>query len=87
MAPAGAFGSWPASRIVKKNGGTVMQQFSRFLADDSAQDLVEYALLGAFVGVISVLVWQNIVTLLGDRYTEYNTNLPQLWEPPNPAGS
>ena len=63
------------------------QTMSSFLADDSAQDLVEYALLGAFIGVVSVLVWQNIVTLLGERYEDFNTNVPTLWEPPDPAGS
>ena len=73
--------------LAERCGGTVTQLISRFLADESAQDLVEYALLGAFIGVVSVLVWQNIVSLLGDRYTDYNTNVPTLWEPPNPAGS
>jgi Flp pilus assembly pilin Flp len=59
----------------------------RLLVEDEGQDLVEYALLGAFIGVVSVLVWQNIVSLLGQRYTDYNTNVPQLWEPPDPAPS
>jgi Flp pilus assembly pilin Flp len=56
-----------------------------FVRDDRGQDLVEYALLGAFVGVVSILMWQSIVDLLGDRYTEYNTNVQGLWEPPDPA--
>lgn len=62
-------------------------EIARFVRDESAQDLVEYAMLGAFIGVVGILVWQNIVTLLGARYTEYNTNIPPLWEPPDPAGS
>ena len=56
----------------------------RFLADDSAQDLVEYALLGAFIGVVSVLVWQNIASLIGVRYAEYNVNVNTLWASPEP---
>jgi len=56
----------------------------RFVREDSAQDLVEYALLGVFVGVVSVLVWQNISSLIGDRYTEYNTNVNTLWASPEP---
>lgn len=56
----------------------------RLLADDSAQDLVEYALLGAFIGVVSVLVWQNIASLIGVRYAEYNTNVNTLWASPEP---
>jgi len=66
---------------------TVTGALISFVRDESAQDLVEYALLGAFIGVVSVVVWQNIVTLLGERYTDFNTNVPTLWEPPNPAGS
>lgn len=68
------------------HGGGVNILF-RLLIDEQGQDLVEYALLGAFIGVVSVLVWQNIVSLLGERYTDYNTNVPQLWEPPDPAPS
>ena len=59
--------------------------WARFLADETGQDLVEYVMLGAFIGVVGVLVWQNIVTLLGERYTDFNTDIPTLWEPPPPA--
>lgn len=57
---------------------------ARFLADDSGQDLVEYVLLGAFIGVVAVIVWANISTLIGVRYTEYNTNVNDLWASPEP---
>lgn len=55
-----------------------------FFSDDDGQDLVEYALLGAFIGVVSVIVWQNIATAIGLRYTEYNTNVNSLWASPEP---
>ena len=55
-----------------------------FVSDDGAQDLVEYALLGAFIGVVSVIVWQNIAASIGLRYTEYNTNVNSLWASPEP---
>jgi Flp pilus assembly pilin Flp len=57
---------------------------ARFLADESGQDLAEYAMLGAFVGLVGILVWSNIVTLMGDRYEEYNTNVNELWATPEP---
>ena len=41
-------------------------------------------MLGAFIGVVSVLVWQNISALIGDRYSEYNSNVNTLWAPPEP---
>lgn len=56
----------------------------RFLLEEDAQDLMEYALLGVFVGVVGVLVWNNIVSLLGIRYGEYNTNVQDLWVQPDP---
>jgi Flp pilus assembly pilin Flp len=55
-----------------------------FVADDGGQDLVEYAMLGAFIGVVSVLVWQNIASLIGARYAEYNSNVNTLWASPEP---
>lgn len=57
----------------------------RFVGDESGQDLAEYMFLGAFIGVVSVLVWANIVTLLGDRYSEYNANVNGLWLTPEPS--
>jgi len=64
----------------------VLSTLTRLIAAEDAQDLVEYALLGAFVGLVGVLVWQSITQLLGERYTEFNTNVPLYWEPPDPAG-
>ncbi len=57
----------------------------RFIGDESGQDLAEYMFLGAFIGVVSVLVWANIVTLMGQRYTEYNANVNELWLTPEPS--
>ena len=45
---------------------------------------MEYALLGCFVAFAGAAVWANVVTLLGDRYAEYNTNVQGLWVPPDP---
>ncbi len=64
-----------------------INRLAEFLADDEGQDLVEYALLCVCIGVVSILLWQNIVVLLGDRYTDYNTNVPQYWESPPITGS
>ena len=66
------------------DGVALTATLHRFVRDDSAQDLVEYALLGVFIGVVSVVVWQNISTLIGARYTEYNTNVNTLWASPEP---
>lgn len=56
----------------------------RFLREDSAQDLVEYAYLAALVGLVGAVVWVEIVRLLGERYTEYNSGVQDLWQSPPP---
>ncbi len=74
-----------SQNIAACDGGFHVNNLLRkFIRDEDAQDLVEYALLGAFVGVVGAAVWSNIVTLLGDRYTEYNTNVQDLWVAPDP---
>jgi Flp pilus assembly pilin Flp len=67
-----------------RRGFRVNDVLRKFIRDEDAQDLVEYALLGAFIGVVGVAVWSNILSLLGERYTEYNTNVQDLWIAPDP---
>lgn len=55
-----------------------------FIRDESAQDLVEYAYLCVFVGLVGVVVWDGIVQLLGERYAEYNSGVQGLWQSPDP---
>lgn len=40
----------------------------RFLREEDGQDIVEYALLGAVIGVAAVLVWQGVVNQIGLAY-------------------
>jgi pilus assembly protein Flp/PilA len=40
----------------------------RLLLDDSGQDIVEYALLGALVGIAAILTWQQLATTVGIAY-------------------
>jgi len=64
--------------------GTLTRAVRRFLSDEEAQDLVEYAYLCVFVALASLVIWQNVVTALGTHYTTVNTGVQQLWEPPDP---
>ena len=41
---------------------------NRFRSDESGQDIVEYALLGALVGIASILIWQALVVTVGEVY-------------------
>ena len=44
-----------------------LSMFRRFIVEEDAQELMEYLYLCAFVALLGVLVWNNIVTLSGQR--------------------
>lgn len=41
---------------------------ARFKSDESGQDIVEYGLLGALVGIASIVIWQVLVATVGTVY-------------------
>jgi Flp pilus assembly pilin Flp len=59
-----------------------MNEWRRFWRDEHGQDLVEYALLTALIGLVGLTVWSTIVSLIGARYTDYDTGVQGLWESP-----
>lgn len=70
-----------ASRMASVRSITVA-----FLRDECGQDLIEYALLTAAVGVAGIAVWPNIATSIGAAYRRLNLNTQALWAPPAPGG-
>jgi len=58
--------------------------FRRFIVEEDAQELMEYLYLVAFVALLGVLVWNNIVTYLGTDYTNMNSGTQGLWVEPDP---
>jgi len=60
----------------------------RFIVEDEAQDVVEYALLAAFVATAGMLALNAIgpaVATTYGRWMDPNTGTPSLWTPPEPA--
>lgn len=56
------------------------------LRDEDGQDLVEYALLTAALGVATIATWPIIATAIGAVYGRLDANTQGLWEPPPPGG-
>lgn len=54
--------------------------------DERGQDLIEYALLTAAVGVAGIATWPFIAASIGTAYRALDTNTQGLWEPPPPGG-
>lgn len=59
----------------------------RLLSEKSGQDLIEYALLGAFVGIVGILAWQAIGVGIWVAYTGWDTGVQDLSAcTPDPGG-
>ena len=59
----------------------------RLIRDDCGQDVIEYALLTAAIGLAGVAVWPVITTAIGVNYQGLDTETQNLWEIPDPGGS
>ena len=55
-----------------------------FIEDEQGQDLVEYALLGAFVALATAVGLRAIENVLRTYYGTLDTGEQNLWQPPNP---
>jgi Flp pilus assembly pilin Flp len=61
-------------------------------ADDSGQDLVEYALITSFIGIAGYLVLLGLGVDIFNTYDSWVNptkagSVPTLWDPPAPSGS
>ena len=48
---------------------------ARFGGDESGADIVEYALLAALIGIVSIVIWQQLVATVGAVYSSADTNV------------
>ena len=51
---------------------------ARLWSEDSGQDIVEYALLGALIGIASMLTWKLLVTTVGTVYGAADTGVQAI---------
>ena len=59
----------------------------RFLRDDVGQDLIEYALLAAFIGVCAVVAWTSIPAKIALAYGVWDSSVQNLSAcTPDPGG-
>jgi Flp pilus assembly pilin Flp len=56
----------------------------RFLSEDESQDLVEYAMLAAYVGLAGAVAWLAVQAAIANGYIEFDTQEQLKWEPPDP---
>ena len=62
-------------------------QLARLFFETDGQDMVEYALLTAFIGFAGAAAWSAMQTSLGNAYTGFNQAVWNIWEPVDPVGA
>jgi len=65
----------------------VKSLITRLIHDDRGQDLIEYALLTAGLGLAGAAIWPAITAAVGVVYTGLDTTTQNLWQAPDPGGS
>lgn len=61
--------------------------WQRLASDESGQDIVEYALLGALVGISAILIWQGLVVSVFNAYTATDAGVQNVSAcTPDPGG-
>lgn len=58
---------------------------AQLVHDDSAQDLIEYALLTGLIAIGSVLLFSQLSSAMEASYNNSNTASQNAWEPSPPA--
>lgn len=59
--------------------------FTRLLVDDRGQDIIEYALLTAAIGIAGAVTWPLITDAIGAAYAAFDADTQAIWEVPDPG--
>jgi len=59
----------------------------RFIRNDDGQDVVEYALLTASIGVMGIATWPLIATGIFNAYQAFDADAQAIWEIPDPGSN
>jgi len=59
----------------------------RLVREEQGQDLLEYALLAATVGLGAVASLDFLLSMMGASYSGSLANVGNQWQTPNPSGS
>jgi Flp pilus assembly pilin Flp len=82
-APAEAANSRMLGRLAGQDG--VLRWPTRLLRDETGQDLVEYALISAAIGVSAALCFYALLSAFGIAYSGFVAGANGLWVPPPPS--
>ena len=75
-------GSDVSADLCRRRVGRVVRTF---LADETGQDLIEYALLTATIGLSSAAAWVAMGPAMKGAYQSWDLNTYNLWNSPDPS--
>ena len=61
-----------------------LELVSRLVRDENSQDLIEYGLLAATIGVVGVALFPRILTAIENLFQTSGVQVNDLWTPPAP---
>ena len=66
----------------------IRQTLLRILREEDGQDLIEYGLLGALIGIVGIVAWTNVGSAISITYGGWDTNVQNLSATtPDPIGA
>jgi Flp pilus assembly pilin Flp len=63
------------------------EAIKRLLRDETGQDVIEYALLTAGLGLAGIAAWPAITDTIGVVYRTLDAGTQDLWEAPDPGAT
>ena len=62
------------------------RRLRKLFRNDSGQDLIEYALLATFVGLLSIAAFSQLEAAIGLAYAAFTASSNNNWQMPDPSG-
>ncbi len=63
------------------------QQLRAFIREENGDDLLEYALLGTFVGLVGLVAFNLLSANINSTYNSWDSSIQNAWFPPAPPAS
>jgi Flp pilus assembly pilin Flp len=66
--------------------GYLRTRLREFVVDERGEDLVDYMLLGAVIGLAGAAAFQTLMGAMNGAYDSRETHINSIWVTPEPTG-
>jgi Flp pilus assembly pilin Flp len=71
----------------KRRASAMSSLYRRFLTEEAGQDLIEYALLATFIGLVGIIAYQTIGSTMNTVYRGWDSSVQDQWQTPAPVSA